>query len=79
MGTVTRGSAIVGVVQKAMPPLWQYLARVSKKGRRVHCCPQRARTPYSAESPLQRHAFLGTTMGTTMAIGGPLWPAPLHG
>ena len=28
-----------------MPPLWQYLCAQGKKGRRVHCCPQRAWTP----------------------------------
>jgi hypothetical protein len=31
---------------KAMPPLWQYFSRsAGKKGKRVHCYPQRTRTP----------------------------------
>src|ERR1043166_1914970 len=37
------GSSVRELGAEAMPPLWQYLLR-SAEGRRVHRCPQRART-----------------------------------
>jgi hypothetical protein len=46
------------------------------KGRRVHCCPQRARTPDSAAFPCKSPVFGGPREGTMIAIVDPGKPTP---
>ena len=43
---------------RAMPPLWQYFLRV-RRARRVHCGPQRARTPGPFGVSPANQPFLG--------------------
>jgi hypothetical protein len=59
-----------------MPPLGQYFSPLSQR-QTSQLLPPKGTDPGPAAFSLQISTFLGTMTGTTMAIRGSLWLAPL--